>query len=423
MMNELQNEMTPHSSPPSSGLEGSTQPPTMGEDNDGQPEEFSNSPMSQPALPPDPTKPDTGPPAPIIAPFSPPAANVNGGKPFKLMDPTADPPGTFTPGIVIEPAPSTTSGDSFFAEIAKAGLTRWSTVKQPINVYIEKTSNVKGFNPKFPDVVQGAFVEWNQVLPSIKFVFVPENKNAQINCTWTDQKADLLNHDAGGATGLASDGTNIVRADIKLYTMPPGTLTMLPMNALKRGALHEIGHALGLIGHSNKSSDVMYSTFDPKDDSECQLSERDKNTIKELYSRKDISKNQVTAASAPLQVDASNPKGRAMLLNNEAARAIKESRIEYANQKLIEANKLDPSNKTVAANLGALTANIAAMAAMSRNFPLALANFKKAIPLLELGGDKKALSQVLSNYAIFLRQTNSPVELKRIEAKLKALGN
>src|SRR5262249_32317709 len=45
--------------------------------------------------------------------------------------------------------------------------------------------------------------------------------------------------------------------------------------------LHEMGHALGMNGHSPNSRDVMYSSANLDD--KPVLSERDKNTIRKLY--------------------------------------------------------------------------------------------------------------------------------------------
>ncbi len=50
-------------------------------------------------------------------------------------------------------------------------------------------------------------------------------------------------------------------------------------------ALHEIGHVLGLTGHTNNRGDIMYAYFAqlPPD---RDLSKRDINTIRRLYTDK-----------------------------------------------------------------------------------------------------------------------------------------
>ena len=51
---------------------------------------------------------------------------------------------------------------------------------------------------------------------------------------------------------------------------------------LENVVIHELGHALGLFGHSPVRSDIMY----PVTDEHSRLSQRDINTLKRIYSQK-----------------------------------------------------------------------------------------------------------------------------------------
>jgi predicted Zn-dependent protease len=51
---------------------------------------------------------------------------------------------------------------------------------------------------------------------------------------------------------------------------------------LKNIATHELGHALGMLGHSKQEGDMMFDVTDEH----SRLSQRDINTLSRLYQRK-----------------------------------------------------------------------------------------------------------------------------------------
>ena len=118
-----------------------------------------------------------------------------------------------------------------------------------------------------------------------------------------------------------------------------------------------------------------------------------------------------------------NPQVNAVRLNNEAAKLIKSNQYDKAISKLLLAHKLDPNNRAVSANLGAIYANYGSLAGMTFNLKGAKNYYKKAIPLLENGSNKLALKQVLTNYLKVLQLLNQPAEAKAIQSKLAKLSN
>jgi predicted Zn-dependent protease/Tfp pilus assembly protein PilF len=167
-------------------------------------------------------------------------------------------------------------------------LKHWPFQPTPISVYIEDGSGVKGYSSTFTATMIDSFKEWSNATNN-RLVFQPVSspEQAQIVCSWVDAQEKFPSDFKYGECGFSSprfhqDGS-IIGSHIWILTMNK-TLKRPYSNSAVRGVcLHEIGHTLGLIGHSDKAGDIMYFMGDNEPVTEPHLSYRDINTINRLY--------------------------------------------------------------------------------------------------------------------------------------------
>ena len=147
----------------------------------------------------------------------------------------------------------------------------------PINVWIEHSDN--NFN------LRNAFNTWQTALyPTISFKFVNNPEEAHISVVFDDPRKHGPAENAVGLTsmrGYAKEPTRIYDAKIYLTYFDP-TGKRLSDNEIYGTLCHEIGHALGISGHSKNKSDVMYPSTDMYN---TRPTRRDIRTIERIYGK------------------------------------------------------------------------------------------------------------------------------------------
>jgi tetratricopeptide (TPR) repeat protein len=185
-------------------------------------------------------------------------------------------------------AESDPHGPDYYSSISKEGIYKWAQEKMPLRIYIEPGLDVVGYFARFDKVLLDSFNEWCKASGGNVSVTRVDNQNqADIFCSWTSNPEEVTVSGTQGERGSAriiAKGNNILRATLKILTKPFLEDGYLSDDDMKKACLHEVGHVLGLQGHSNNNHDVMFFTVDTSTVWPV-LTKRDKATMSRLYGR------------------------------------------------------------------------------------------------------------------------------------------
>ncbi|WP_407355056.1 matrixin family metalloprotease [Methanolobus sp. WCC5] len=145
--------------------------------------------------------------------------------------------------------------------------------QMPITVYIDDINVPDSYSPSYRKSVENALEYWekggNGQLGYQPDFLIVDTDNADILVMWVKN----LEQDAGVEDGVAGFARPYVvngrfeRVDIVLETGNSRAYSWVQYGdkTMQDIAAHEIGHALGL-GHSNDRNDIMYPTYDSRED-------------------------------------------------------------------------------------------------------------------------------------------------------------
>lgn len=167
-------------------------------------------------------------------------------------------------------------------------VNKWPKAKLPLTVYIQNSSTAKGFKPNFPKIAKDSFIDWYKASNrKIAFKFVNSSENASIKLSWTDNRLrttdDKKERLKAGITRSRITESGVIKdAHIQIRTLDPFSKKGIDNDKIMSTCLHEVGHALGLNGHSSNHADIMYMGVNQRQFPA--LTKRDKKTIQKLYS-------------------------------------------------------------------------------------------------------------------------------------------
>ena len=184
-------------------------------------------------------------------------------------------------------------GDNYIEQVPlDKGIMRWDEKKFPLKVKINNTSGIN-IPSYYNQEIMKAFAQWQAATNFIRFSITNSNQDANIivdisqlpSNTCTEKNCKYV---VGYTTPNYKDST-LYNMKIVLYANDPFG-NFFSDKELYNTTLHEIGHALGIMGHSYSSEDLMYMAtegdnnfYSPYRSSFQYLSSKDINTVKLLY--------------------------------------------------------------------------------------------------------------------------------------------
>lgn len=181
-------------------------------------------------------------------------------------------------------------GDNYIEQAPMdKGIIRWSEF--PIKFIITNENNIN-IPQYYNDEILKAFSQWQNSTEFIKFEQTQSISDANIIVKISSLPSNICNEGVCryvvGYTTPNIKGNILKDMTIVLYSTDPNK-NFFSDKELFNTILHEIGHALGIMGHSYSSEDLMYMAsesntfYTPYRSSFQYLSSKDINTIELLY--------------------------------------------------------------------------------------------------------------------------------------------
>lgn len=178
-------------------------------------------------------------------------------------------------------------GDNYLDAVLSAGkLERWNPRSFPLNVYIQAGAEVPA---EYIQEVRNAFSTWeNSTKGFVKFVYTNNPHSAHYKCVFPSNLKNRNCDDSGMGTAAYQYFTydssgNIKNSVVEFSVYMCDGKTKWPAEIFYSTALHEIGHGLGLRGHSTNPEDLMYPISSGKRERDT-ISEADMSTLRAIYS-------------------------------------------------------------------------------------------------------------------------------------------
>jgi predicted Zn-dependent protease len=138
-----------------------------------------------------------------------------------------------------------------------SALYRWPDhLGDVIRVYVEPTSDIPGFDARYPQMAREVFAEWSVAGFPLRFAFIYDSTSADITVRWRERFGAEEGQRIGVTERTQTSAFLIAKAAVSIANHD-STGRPLSVSAVGGILRHEIGHALGL-NHASDPSSVMY---------------------------------------------------------------------------------------------------------------------------------------------------------------------
>lgn len=275
--------------------------------------------------------------------------------------------------------PDSLNKPDYIDELSTDQKQRWSASRMPLKIYLKPGDGVPGYKPSYGAALENALQDWIKALEGkMSIVKVEDATKADIIVKWTNDLAAGVNRSEGGDVRYSATAAGIDHADVTLLTLDPSPTVRLNDSLVYWISLHELGHGLGIVGHSRNPADIMF--FSAPQKVNPQLSSRDVQTIRRLYSE---------------QLE------NWMTLNDEGIRLMHEQKYDEALTKLEKALRLRPDKTVIKTNIITTEGNHALKLLNENKLENVEQHFARALDLEQQVRDNN-LPMLLNNYSVFL---------------------
>lgn len=140
-------------------------------------------------------------------------------------------------------------------------ILRWDIKSFPLKVYFENSNSVPSY---YISNIEKAMNQWSTRTNFVKFNIVKAEQGADIVIKFSDIPADVCSggvckYTVAYTDPVISSDNLLKRMNLTFYKTNPRNENFSEMEVYNT-ALHELGHTLGLMGHSDNPADLMFAS-------------------------------------------------------------------------------------------------------------------------------------------------------------------